>query len=109
MAVELSLALPPGADSLGELSTSAARHRLTEPVDLGELRELRCSAGYERLLVDVNLEPAARVFAHPLHSQHRTEQGEERVYQGTRIVVVWGLPADEDATWRGQVTLSWGH
>ncbi|NPV09933.1 MAG: DUF1925 domain-containing protein [Anaerolineae bacterium] len=107
LATEVSLALPPGAHTSGKVSTSGEASSLTDPADLGVVDGLKLCAGPGRLVVDLDLGPAAHVLVHPLFSQHRTELGAEQVYQGTRIVLMWPLAEGDQERWRAAVTLSW--
>ncbi len=105
LAVEISLALPSGAHTLGALAFRGRSYRLTETWEENEVGH--CSLLAPGLTVELSLSRPARVIEHPLWSRHRTELGEEKVYQGTRVVLIWPLATGDSEAWRAEVTLSW--
>lgn len=105
LAVEVSLALPPGAHTLGALACQGNRFQLTETWEGDGVTEFDLHA--PGLAIGVSLSQPARLVEHPLWSRHRTELGEEKVYQGTRVVLIWPLAAEEGDTWRTETMLSW--
>ncbi|MHB0876679.1 MAG: alpha-amylase/4-alpha-glucanotransferase domain-containing protein [Anaerolineae bacterium] len=108
LAVDVCLAPPPGAHVTGSLACGDERRGLMEVWGRRGVTAFECESGGERpLVVRAQWHGAASLATHPLLSSHRTEHGEEHVYQGTRVVAVWPLPTGDGATWSTEIALEW--
>ena len=105
LAVEINLALPPGAHALGSLRLGPGAWGLSEAVAQDEVSE--AELGAPGLSIALTVDRPAHLIQHPLWSAHRTELGEERVYQGTRLALMWPLPHQAGDVWETNVRVRW--
>ena len=110
LAVEICLAPPPGSHTVGSLTCSGETRGLMEAWQRDDAVGFTLGSGTEpSLTVRGEWAAVANLVTHPLLSSHRTEHGDEHVYQGTRLVLLWplaklaALPTGLDIrlTWEG--------
>ena len=87
----------------------SARHRLRWA---GALRSSELPSGKLRLVDEwqnaaatIEAPTAADFWISPIETVSESEEGFERVYQGSQILMVWPVELAAGASWRGEVTL----
>jgi hypothetical protein len=67
--------------------------------------ELRVVDEWQKIAVALKA-PAARDFwVSPIETVSESEDGFERIYQGSQIIAIWPVELQTDAEWRGRLTL----
>jgi alpha-amylase len=67
--------------------------------------ELRVVDEWQKVAVAFDA-PAARDFwVSPIETVSESEDGFERIYQGSQIIAIWPVELQTDAEWRGRLTL----
>ena len=108
LAVELNLAMPPGSHQFGRAHCAGVGHELLETWCSDDTRAVVLSTTVNReLSVVVEWDGEARLIGVPLLSHHRGEQGDEQVYQGSRLVLAWPLGLADGGEWATELQISW--
>jgi alpha-amylase len=89
--------------------TSAGRHPLrwsaaTPTLDAGAAR-LRVVDEWQNVAATIEAPGAAQVWVAPIETVSESEEGFERVYQGSQILFLWPVDLAAGAGWDGEVTL----
>jgi alpha-amylase len=67
--------------------------------------ELRAVDEWQNVAVTVRAETAEQFWVAPIETVSESEEGFERIYQGSQILAVWPLELNPGATWTAQLTL----
>src|SRR5262249_36134516 len=66
---------------------------------------LRMEDGWQRLRIALHASGAKHFWIAPIETVSESEEGFERVYQGSQILAVWYPPLSQEKEWKG--TLVW--
>jgi 4-alpha-glucanotransferase len=64
---------------------------------------LRMEDGWQRIRVAVHAPHAEQFWIAPIETVSESEEGFERVYQGSQILAVWRLPLTKQKTWSARL------
>jgi hypothetical protein len=118
--VRLSYTVPPqkpfaiGIESVVNLLAPTESDRFFETLDGKQnLRfsgtvagsSLRMQDGWQRLRIALHAPGAQHFWIAPIETVSESEEGFERVYQGSQILAVWYPPLSHEQEWKG--TLVW--
>jgi hypothetical protein len=68
--------------------------------------ELRVVDAWQNVAVTLRAEGARQFWVAPIETVSESEEGFERIYQGSQILAVWPLELTPGTTWTAQLTLS---
>ncbi|MCL6481436.1 MAG: DUF1926 domain-containing protein [Firmicutes bacterium] len=70
--------------------------------------ELRAVDAWQNVALTLRAEGARQFWVAPIETVSESEEGFERIYQGSQILAVWPLELTPGTTWTAQLTLSVG-
>lgn len=68
--------------------------------------ELRVVDEWQKAAVDLKALAAREFWVSPIETVSESEEGFERVYQGSQLLAIWPVDLSKDGEWRGRVTLT---
>lgn len=89
--------------------TASGRHRLRWAGALASSKSkpahLRIVDEWQDVAATIDAPKATQIWVSPIETVSESEDGFERVYQGSQVLAVWPVDLAAGATWRGEVTL----
>lgn len=68
--------------------------------------ELRVVDEWQKASVDLRAQSAREFWVSPIETVSESEEGFERVYQGSQLLAIWPVELSKDGEWRGRLTLT---
>ena len=68
--------------------------------------ELRVVDEWQKASVDLKAQNAREFWVLPIDTVSESEDGFERVYQGSQLLAIWPVELSKDGEWRGRLTLT---
>jgi hypothetical protein len=68
--------------------------------------ELRMLDEWQKTRVDLEAQGAREFWVSPIDTVSESEDGFERIYQGSQLLAVWPVELSQDGEWRGRLTLT---
>ena len=67
---------------------------------------LRVVDEWQKTSVQISAGGARDFWISPIETVSESEDGFERIYQGSQIVAVWPVELQTDAEWKGELTIA---
>ena len=105
--VILNFLAPDQPDRFFEVAGSRHPLRWTAALPFSEVPSgrLRLVDEWQNVAATIEAPSAAQFWIAPIESVSESEEGFERVYQGSQILMVWPVELAAGASWRGEVSL----
>jgi len=108
--IVLNLLAPDVPDRYFETFTPEGRHPLrwaaAVPTSQSDSARLRVVDLWQDVAATLDAPLASHLWVAPIETVSESEDGFERVYQGSQILLVWPVELSSTTPWRGEVTLT---
>ena len=108
--IVLNLLAPNEPDRYFEIATPEGKHPLSwaaaVPASPSNPARLRVVDLWQNVAATLEAPVASHLWIAPIETVSESEDGFERVYQGSQILLVWPVELSSRSPWRGEVTLT---
>jgi hypothetical protein len=108
--IVLNLLAPNEPDRYFETATPEGKHPLSwaaaVPASQSNPAHLRVVDLWQDVAATLEAPVASHLWIAPIETVSESEDGFERVYQGSQILLVWPVELSSSSPWRGEVTLT---
>ncbi len=101
----LNLLAPDAPDRYFEIGAQRHALRWAGAVQAADAARLRMVDEWQGVAITIEAAGASGFWIAPIETVSESEEGFERVYQGSQIVALWPATIAAGAAWRGEVTL----
>jgi alpha-amylase len=75
------------------------------PAASSGIAQLRVVDEWQNVAATIEAPAASQLWVSPIETVSESEEGFERVYQGSQILIVWPAEIAAGSPWRGEATL----